>query len=221
MRRNILLLLVFIMFISSITAKVKTRSFDMQGAFGEVVEVDIEPVPAQTQSYIQGMPFNIEDALVQYNTSPDQNGRYIAEWSLIANVDFNIYIRADRLRSVNANSEGNHPELDYVLSFDYDLSYYEPGLADPTQAAGRIKYETSDGTENGADCQYRMYKIIPESTSFVGLVGALNGPVYFQFTKDSTDLINTAKAAGEAGYEILPAGDYTANVYIVIEEDSV
>ncbi len=227
MKKSILIIVISLIFISSISARVKTRSFDLQGAFGTVAEIDIEPVAAQTQSYIQGMPFNIEDELVQYNEVVDdkgnreiQSGRYIADMSLISNKDFNIFIRADKLRSVRANKEGNHAELDYVLTFDCSLAYYTPSSGGtstedtptPTEDNIRLIYDTS-----AAGTNWLMYDIFEDGTAFLGFVGSLNSSVYFHFTKEASNTISTAKNSADGGYETLPYGDYTANVYIVLE----
>ena len=220
MKKSILIIVISLMFISSISARVKTRSFDLQGAFGTVAEIDIEPVAAQTQSYIQGMPFNIEDELVQYNEVVDdtgnreiQSGRYIADMSLISNTNFNIFIRAERLRSVKAKPDSNHAELDYVLTFDCSLAYYTPSSGDiPTEDNIRLIYDTS-----AAGTNWLMYDIFEDGTAFLGFVGSLNSPVYFHFTKEASNTISTAKNSADGGYETLPYGDYTANVYIVLE----
>ena len=125
MKRLLFFAIAVLMLISSLNARTRTRSFDIQGAYGKVLEIDVEPLAAQTQDYVQGMPFNIEDSLVQYvapnddGTVNQQNGRHIADMSLISNTDFNIYIRADKLRSVNKTKDGNYAELDYVLTFSY------------------------------------------------------------------------------------------------------
>ena len=152
-------------------------------------------------------------------TVNQQNGRHIADMSLISNTDFNIYIRADKLRSVNKTKDGNYAELDYVLTFDYELAYYTTESETPSEASGRIKYETSDASvsSNGAGSAWRKYDIFSES-SFEGLIGALNCPVYFQFTQAASNEITSAKKQGVSGYDVLPYGDYTANVYIVLEE---
>ena len=235
MKKILLTIVIVLLIVSPLSARIRTRSFDLQGAYGEVAEIAIEPVPAQSQAYIQGMPFNIEDSLVQYVAPSDggadnpsegeanqdqnqQNGRYIADFSLISNTDFNVYIRADRLKSVEPKSDGNPAELDYVLTFDYRLAYYtsEASGTEPSEISGRFKYETSANTANGANCYWRMYDIFT-ANSFYGLVGALNGPVYFQFTQAATNTINNAKALGIDGYKVLPSGDYTADVYVVLE----
>ena len=204
-----------------------TRSFSIQAGRDEFATINITPISAQSENYRIGMPFNIEDSLVQYveptvnddGTVNQQNGRHIADMSLISNTDFNIYIRADKLCSVYQTKDGNYAELDYVLTFDYELAYYTSGSDTPSEVSGRIKYETSDASvsSNGAGSAWRKYDIFSES-SFEGLIGALNCPVYFQFTQAASNEITSAKNQGVSGYDVLPYGDYTANVYIVLEE---
>lgn len=228
MKRLLFFAIAVLMLISSLNARTRTRSFDIQGAYGDVLEIDVEPLAAQTQDYVQGMPFNIEDSLVQYvapnddGTVNQQNGRHIADMSLISNTDFNIYIRAGKLRSVNKmENSDNYAELDYVLTFDYELAYHTSEGAEPSEVSGKIKYETSNASvsQNGAGSNWRVYDIF-NASYYTGFIGALNCPIYFQFTQAASAAITAAKEQGIEGYKVLPYGDYTADVYIVLEAAS-
>ena len=94
-----------------------SKPLELQAAYGQVAYVSVTPLPAQGQSYIQGMPFNIEESYVlstvyDSNEKPiilgSENGRLIANWSMITNTKvklristtpmFCIYSPADTMR---------------------------------------------------------------------------------------------------------------------------
>ena len=203
-RKLIIFAFSILMFISFLHAERKeTRSFDIQGAYGEVCEIYVEPIPAQSQTYVAGMPFSIEDATVQPGATT-AGGRYIADWGFISNTDVNLYVMGEYLTSVETLPKSeNHAELPYTLTFEYELAYNDAD-GTVTSFTGTFEYTNSSG-EN-----YYKYEIIPSGINAEsGFLGALNGAIYFEF-------VNTIKSS--SSYDSYPAGDYTANVYVVIEE---
>ena len=63
---------------TAVIEEVRSDSFTIQAGYGQVCDIIIEAIPAQSMSYIAGMPFDIEDAIVSYNSSELEGGRTIA-----------------------------------------------------------------------------------------------------------------------------------------------
>ena len=87
------LLVVEVIFASTVNDTNTSKYFKIQGASGAVLRSTVSPISTQSTAFIMGMPFDIEDDLVQYGVM--QNGRTIANWSLVTNTDFIIKIKAD------------------------------------------------------------------------------------------------------------------------------
>ena len=89
MRKNTLVIFLLLLSFSSFGKEYSlemTRRFSLQAGFDSAMDISITPIAAQSQSYIAGMPFSIEDGQVQYqNTS---QGREIARWNVLSNTDF-------------------------------------------------------------------------------------------------------------------------------------
>ena len=65
--RKLLFLILFILLSSTLSAAYKgemTRHFDLQAGYESASSITVTPIPAQSQSYIAGMPFSIEDEIV-------------------------------------------------------------------------------------------------------------------------------------------------------------
>lgn len=184
-----------------------TKSFNLQAGFDSVSEIVVTPVPAQSHSYLVGMPFNIEDIYVQYGNT--NNGRLIAYWNLLSNNDFNLKIKAEKLKHESQDSDS----LDYILTFEYKLGYYS-SEGNINSRTGDLVYNTEENSSaDGIETQYMEYTDITQGISFQdgSFIGNLDGGIYFMFTDDSTKKIKSATEAE------LPGGNYVANVWINIE----
>ena len=237
MKRIFMLIIIFLTVLSLYSEKItvnektiefKTSSVELQGAYEEALNMNINPIAAQTESFLSGMPFNIEEEFVKYNRLSD--GRAIATWNVLSNTRFNIYIRAERMYHVN-DTNYNYP-LDYILTFSYNLAYpnlnnfngagsfyvtsNEPvvtgagTIEDPESALiPLISIETPQGLEEN------FYKInlFDDFTDAItsGFTGSVDGSVYFKFTSDSTDALH---GTNKDNYK---SGDYTAIVKFFVE----
>ena len=167
-----------------------------------------------------GMPFDIEDDLVQYGVM--QHGRAIANWSLVTNTSFLIKIKADLLASNNTYYDGTNNVkcyLPYYLMFSYNFGYFdsngsslsESGEFEIDNERGVVKYtDPTSGlsTEKGISADgYLCFQFLP---SGMGLSGSVDGLIYFMFTESSSERI---KKRGNT----VPVGDYSAEVTIILE----
>lgn len=168
-----------------------SRELQLQGAYGDVIEVQFEPIAAQTQSYLIGMPFNIMDSSVQYSSGA---GRVIARWSILTNTDFEISFSVDDRKLHHEDSSvDDSTALDFILRLTYNLSYYVGSK--PESRYGEREFDTSNKDTWGP------YKILPEVPDTGSFTGSVEGLVYFRFAEGTTDDINAA-----------PAGNYVADV---------
>lgn len=190
-----------------------TRHFDLQAGYGATSSINITPIPAQSQSYVVGMPFSIEDQLV---TDKSGVGREIATFTLLSNVDFNIIIgpaepHDGKMRHVDENGEPakkedgtyEHEGLDYILTFRYLLGYVGDGNSQSSRES-EFTYESRNGTEIISDLTIGY---TGEENDFIGTA---NGAIFFRFDDKSSDMI-------EDPNNTLPAGDYMAHVKITLE----
>lgn len=177
-----------------------SRELQLQGAYGDVIDVEFEEIAAQSQSYLIGMPFNIMDSTVQYSSG---TGRVIARWSILTNTDFTISFSIDDRKLHHEDSSvDNITALDFILSFSYNLSYYVGEK--PENYEGHIEFDTSEYDSNtSAEMRIIPENIIPDTGSFTGSV---EGLVYFKFANGQTDAINAA-----------PPGNYTASVTMKVK----
>lgn len=204
MKKAILFTTMFTIMLVSLFCANKTKSFNIQGGYGTFAELLVEPIPAQTQAYIIGMPFNIEDNLVQYGNT--ENGRMIATWSMMANTTpIKLKISGDKLMHESGTSE----PLDYILTLFYDIGYYDANglLVNTTERT--FTYDSSDA-ENPDFTTIFDSQI--EQDSFIG---SIDGSIYFMFTEKSSALLNPE--TGVPSYESFPGGNYSAEVVITLE----
>ncbi len=206
-----------------------SKPLELQAAYGQVAYVSVTPIPAQGQSYIQGMPFNIEESYVLSTITDEngkvipgsENGRLIANWSLISNTKVKLRISTNPMKHVSKNSSN----LNYYLHFTYlagytDTSGNEVSLNTeyfnvPMKGNDPVSVIKSDVPVS----EYtNTYEVDPfaEITNFANdetsYIGSLDGGIYFQFDEDSTELIYKEK--GKADSTSIPAGNYTAWVLI-------
>lgn len=203
-----------------------TRPFKIQGGSGDVLKVVVTPLSTQSAAFLSGMPFDIEEDLVQFDAMKE--GRAIANWSVTANTKFTVDVKAEKLRSANEKGGGDtsHALLSYILLFKYSFGYYN--------AQGAINSEEGSFTVNNKDQNGTYYNprqnrfvtvnadpegwvtmdFLPDEVSSTGLNGSIDGNIYFMFTSESTQLIDAHR--GEMEGEV-PAGDYNALVTIRLE----
>ena len=77
-----------------------TKPFKIQGGSGTVLHISITPTSTQATSFLMGMPFDIEEDLVQYGKMKD--GRSIAKWSMVANSDFKIKVSEETIKKIES-----------------------------------------------------------------------------------------------------------------------
>lgn len=192
-----------------------TRHFDLQAGYESASAIHITPIPAQSQSYIAGMPFSIEDPIV---TGESDIGREIATWTLLSNVDFNIVVSPgeyggkmypiDRATGEPYKKEDGtykYEGLDYTLTFRYQLGYVR-GDSEYDAPVSLFTYESTNGQTvfNELTDGYT----VNDENNFIGTV---NGSIFFKFNDASSARI-------EDESDSLPAGDYMAYLTITLED---
>lgn len=218
MRKTHLIILLLILVLPNVNAAYvheTTRYFDLQAGYESAWSLNVEPIPAQSLSYVAGMPFSIEDPMVLGASS---QGREIAKWSVLSNQDFRIHIRGSewngKMYPVITDENGGmikNPDytgdgLDYILTFTYRLGYVADGVEQT--ADGEFQYKTS---ESGGES---YFSIVSEHTTGEGanaFIGSVDGSIFFCFDEASANSIENDGGA-------LPSGDYMA--YLTIELES-
>ena len=194
MRKSFLILMMIIS-LPGFAMKYDTGStLPLQGGYGAVLSVDVNPLKAQSNEYMAGMPFNIADNSVQ----PSASGRAIAEWSFLANTDFNVKINAEPLHPVSQTNIN----LNYELIFQYEMGYVSFG--EEVEEDGQIYIYSKDHT---ATVEEQIPHSFMKGTAYDPdyFIGSVDGMVFFRFV-DGTVIDDS-----------LPAGEYTATVDILIE----
>ena len=225
MKRFVFVVMILLLCISLLPADATEelqRRIVVQGAFGGVQKVVFSPISTQSGSFYTGMPFDIEGRLVQWQMT--ENGREIAQWSIISNKWFKLYVKVGKLTYVKTGTSDSDCELDYQIRFTYDFGYYDTS-SDHKKLAGSFTINTeeststytdpSSGTIYGAPLTEGDYKgyyeinILP-SLSKDGFVGSAEGSVYFMFSEKSTERIQATTNND------VPSGNYEATVTIVL-----
>ena len=225
-----MILLSGIFMLHSVYVHQMSKPLELQAAYGQVAYVDVAPLPAQGQSYIQGMPFNIEESYVlstvyDSNENPiilgSENGRLIANWSMITNTKVKLRISTTPMKHVSKNSS----ELSYYLHFTY-LAGYTDASGDeislnteyfniPMKGNDPVSVIKSDVPVSGYTNTYEVDPFA-EITNFANdetsYIGSLDGGLYFQFDGNSTQLIDSQRANPDS--TSVPAGNYTAQVLV-------
>lgn len=225
MKKKICSLVLFVLLAFTLFAsddKITTRPIALQAGFDVVTAIYVERIPSQTESYLQGMPFNIEDPQVQYIASEDATGRRIASWSVLSNTPFSLIFELEPLKPVLPSGGESVTPLPYILTFEYILSYgYESTnyvdskfiLDMGAKASTLAAYDKTTAGEETANGNVVFAVDITENLSTSeGFIGNLDGGVYFMFTKESSEKLAAADSA-----EIYPYGSYEATVKIWVE----
>lgn len=174
-----------------------SRAISLQGAYGEVVSIEFEEIAAQTQSYLIGMPFNIQDQSVQSDSGA---GRVISRWNIIANTPFYLKLSCDGLYHENYSEIENYSPLQFDLRFTFDLGYFINSVEKSEE--GEFTYSSGSQSEP-------VYLIpdgaVPDSGAFIGSV---DGLVYFKFTSYASNTLDDDNS--------YPPGKYHAEVKVEV-----
>ena len=197
-----------------------SKAVKIQGASGSVLHVSVTPLSTQSTSFLLGMPFDIEEDLVQYGVMKE--GRIIAKWSMVANTRFNLSVKADLLTSENTYGNKIHAELPYIMRVYYSFGYYvsaneisshtgylllnnETGLGSIVDESGSVENTVTWTTD-----KWFKYDFMPDDIYKKGLSGSVDGNITFMFTEQSTKRISDYP-------DTVPAGNYSATVTIKLE----
>ena len=219
----VFLLVSTLLFSATIHDTETSKYFKIQGASGAVIKATVSPISTQATSFIMGMPFDIEDDLVQYGVM--QHGRAIANWSLVTNTSFLIKIKADLLASNNTYYDGKNNVkcyLPYYLMFSYNFGYFDSNGSSQSESGefeidnerGIAKYtdpNTGLSTEKGVSADgYISFQFLSTGITSHGISGSVDGEIYFMFTESSSHRILNSGST-------VPVGEYSAEVTIVLE----
>ena len=223
MRKILLTFILFIILSSMLLGAVTpatSKAVKIQGASGSVLHVSITPLSTQSTSFLLGMPFDIEEDLVQYGVMKE--GRIIAKWSMVANTGFNLSVKADLLTSENTYGDKIHAELPYIMRVYYSFGYYvsaneisshtgylllnnETGLGSIVDESGSVENTVTWTTD-----KWFKYDFMPDDIYKKGLSGSVDGNITFMFTEQSTKRISDYP-------DTVPAGNYSATVTLKLE----
>ena len=198
-----------------------TKSLKLQAEYGDVLNISVTPLSTQSVAFLAGMPFSIEDILVQYGKTKD--GREIASWSMVSNSPFILKIKATPLKSVNPYSQKDeYAYLNYLLKFEYSFGYYETN-GGITSNSGSFSFDTEKGISKYIDGATKNSVTRPKTTldeyifDFMasdillkGLSGTVDGSVFFMFTENTSAVI-------ENEIDDLPEGLYTSQITLTLE----
>lgn len=187
---------------SAYSVTTKTDGFMIQAGYGSVCMIDVEEIPAQSASYIAGMPFNIEEDIVQYGMT--DYGRRIANISLLSNTPFSISVSGNPMQNVDTSKQATE-ELHYILTIQYLLGYYENGYINDG-AEDYYRFYSRQGTE----AEWNL-NVTSDPETFLGTV---DGNIYFMFDEETSDFIRN-----ESDDVNLPVGNYEASVTITITSE--
>lgn len=173
-----------------------SRAIQLQGAYREVVSLDFEEIAAQTQAYLIGMPFNIQDQTVQSSAG---EGRVISRWNIITNTPFTLRLSSEGMFHEDDLVDKDNA-LHFNLKFSYNLSYYINGDAESLEAS--FTYNSKNVTTDGISLV--PAGAVPDSSTFIGSV---DGLVYFKFVTSSSDIDDDTT---------YPPGKYYADVKVEV-----
>lgn len=189
-----------------------TKGIKIQGGYDSVAAINVTPLATQSEGYLLGMPFPLNDSSVMVNAS--EKGRLIAKWNVLSNRRFLLDITAEIM---HPESEDNTKEasyvngLGYILKFVYNLSYYS-GQEVNFIENGMLELKVADSTVKKVQ-EFKDMDILKElALDTDSLVGSAEGSVYFKFDNSTTSLLTD-----EALYSSLPDGNYLARVVITLK----
>ena len=190
-----------------------SKPIQLQAGYDAVAFIEVEEVSSQSQAYIQGMPFNIEESYVQYGATED--GRLIAHWSMISNSQVKIRITAEPMHHETKSSL----MLPYKLLFTYSIGYTDDdGNNQVVRGEEFEAYSLSAPVNEETGYYGNVTEFNPTPNIIFGdstdtYVGNLDGSIYFQFTEDASALINSEQNYNHDTANI-PVGNYVATVKV-------
>lgn len=187
-----------------------SREIKLQGALGEVLSISVEPLSAQTSGYRFGMPFDVQDASVQYS-SAGTLGRPIAHWTVLANTPFTITVQpADENNGKLVHVSEESTPLDYILTFSYNLDYYVKG-SPHTVSGTDFVYQTNAASEpfNSDEAIRKNGESGFIDADETALTGSVDGTIYFRFADNQVSTIDNDS--------LVPPGNYEAKVKLILE----
>lgn len=185
---------------------VTTDSFMIQAGYENACTVKIHPIAAQSTSYIGGMPFNIEEDIVQYHA--DDVGRRIATIDMISNTRFTLTFEANGPMVPADITKKTAEPLDYILTFQFLLGFYEGGNINDGGSV-TIPFHSNQRTMTWS------MENFPDPDTFLGTV---DGAIYFMFEQSATEFIMGSEDGSipPSDDATLPPGDYISTVTITI-----
>ena len=208
------------------------KPVSLQAGFGAVSEFYVSTISSQGTLYLIGMPFDIEDPIVHFQSSTtghiipgfvSESGRIIADWHMLFNKPVDIRIEADNLKPIATTYTGEG--LSFSLIFSFTLSHTIGGNIQT--AEGYIIY---NGTEQSTYIYDKNHRVFYPAIATAnpnnqapfseylsnglniedGLIGNVDGKVIFGFTREATEKIKNNPTE-------LPDGEYRAEVRIFME----
>ena len=180
-------------------------SFSIQAGYAEVASIYIEAIPAQSVAYIAGMPFDIEDAMVQFDSEED-GGRRIAKFNILSNTKFKVtFEEGGPMQYYGTPPENSKPtDLHYILYFDCKLGVYENGILEVIESDA-FSYHSRNSEKQSWT---------PNIPEFDGYVGNVDGTIRFMFDSQTSNFIKN-----QSDDFNLPPGTYSATVTVKIETE--
>ena len=149
-RLSLIALLITIISMNISALKLETtKEFALQGGYGEVLSISVSTMTSQAESDLIGMPFDILDPYVQYNSSvdnPSYGERVIGTWAILANCNFSLSINATPLRHV---TNSNAQPLYYRLAHEFSLAYTNTSGA-ATEVKGYYVFVPNENATDGS-----------------------------------------------------------------------
>ena len=180
---------------------VRTDSITLQAGYGTVTKISVKEIPAQSASYIAGMPFNIEEDYVQWGKT--EYGRRIANVDILSNQPFSLKVMGEPMTYQGPTTGVKaSQDLGYQLTFEYQLGIYQNGSVNNNSGVQRFTYSSSEGEA------IQEFGDSPDEGTYIGSVNCL---VYFMFDQGTSSFISSATDA------TLPPGNYGANVVLEIQ----
>ncbi len=187
----------------------RTKEFTLMAGYETVLYLEIDEIPAQSNQYIAGMPFNIEDFQVQAGTT--EHGREIATWNMLSNTpEFGLKIWGEPMYHVD-DTEKKNP-LNYVLNIQYMLGYYLENGSLGNSESKWLEFDSTDGIATEGDAEL-IDLLGGVSTSAGTFIGSLGGSIFFEFTPATSQEIMNDMDVDEK----FPEGEYTATVTFKLE----
>lgn len=169
------------------------RELEIEGFVAVYHNVTVTPL-VETGSLGRGMPFDITDSEVQYNSLNQNLGRLIASWDFSSTTSkITINIKADPM----VYTEDNTITLDYYISFKYKFAQFK---ADGSYDKDVVGYILTDSTQSGGT-----------SVTFVNAVDQEHFAIIASKDQDIRFMFMNGVHPSLSSY---PAGFYTATVNI-------